>query len=55
MVPGKQCDLWSRYNRYFNRNATSQRMAVAAFARAIRLHPKYGPRCSFCDFSLFTL
>ena len=41
MVPGKQRDLWSRYNRYFNRNATSQRMAVAAFARAIRLHPKY--------------
>jgi hypothetical protein len=34
-------DCGHRYNRYFNRNVTAQRIAVAAFARAIRLHPKY--------------
>jgi tetratricopeptide (TPR) repeat protein len=39
-----------RYNRYFNRNATAQRIAISAFVRAIRLHPKYDttPQPLFC-------
>ena len=51
MIPArKYCNSLFRYNRYFNRNATAQRIAISAFVRAIRLHPKYDmtPQPLFC-------